>query len=71
MTKPRKDIIRHDIRVLSWGLGVQSTALAVMSVNGDVEPFDLIVTSDTGWELPNTYQARDFYLEYLSDRGLT
>jgi 3'-phosphoadenosine 5'-phosphosulfate sulfotransferase (PAPS reductase)/FAD synthetase len=60
MTKPRNDIIRENKRILSWGLGVQSTCLAVMSILGDIPPFDFIISSDTGWELPETYAVRDY-----------
>jgi len=71
MTKPRKDIIRDNKRVLSWGLGRQSTALAAMSVNGDIPPYDLILFADTGWELPTSYKIFDIYSEYLRERGAT
>jgi len=69
MTKPRKDIIRDSKRVLSWGLGVQSTCLAVMSVLGDIPEFDFIVSADTGWELPETYGVRDYYYKFLTEHG--
>jgi len=69
MTKPRKDIIREGKRVLSWGLGVQSTCLAVMSVLGDIPPFDFIISSDTGWELPETYLVKDYYVKFLTEHG--
>lgn len=71
MTKPRKDIIRDKKRVLSWGLGRQSTALAVMSVNGDIPPYDLIIFADTGWELKTSYEIFDVYTKYLEERGAT
>lgn len=56
-------------RFLSWGVGTQSTALAVMSVNGDIEPFDAIITADTQNERAATYEARDYYADYLTKRG--
>lgn len=59
------------VSVLSWGCGVQSTALAVMSVLGDMPALDLIVTSDTGWERKKTYESRDFYTGWLRQRGAT
>ena len=57
-------------RVLSWGVGVQSTALAVMSALGDLDPLDLVITADTGWERAVTYESRDFYRAWLQARGL-
>lgn len=55
-------------RILSWGCGVQSTTLAVMSALGHLEPLDAVITADTGWERELTYQARDFYAEWLARR---
>ena len=58
------------IRALSWGCGVQSTALAVMSALGDADPLDVVITADTGWERTATYEARDFYSAWLRERGM-
>lgn len=57
-------------RILSWGCGVQSTTLAVMSALGDVDPLDAVITADTHWERAATYQARRFYAGWLRDRGV-
>lgn len=43
------------IRVLSLGAGVQSTAVLLMSLHGDLEPFDHVIFADTGWEPKNVY----------------
>ena len=56
-------------RTISWGCGVQSTALAVMSALGDLEPVDVVITADTGWEQQRTYEIREFYAKWLRDRG--
>ena len=64
--QPRSDAIT----VLSWGCGVQSTALAVMSALGDLPWLDAIVTADTGWERQATYEIRDYYTTWLEDRGI-
>ncbi|MFQ5814698.1 MAG: hypothetical protein ACE5I2_16090, partial [Anaerolineae bacterium] len=58
------------IRVLSWGCGVQSTTLAVMSALGDADPLDVVITADTRWEREATYQARAFYIDWFGERGL-
>ena len=58
------------IKALSWGVGVQSTTLAVMSALGDLGPLDVVITSDTGWERSATYESRNFYSEWLRDRGV-
>lgn len=57
-------------RVLSWGVGVQSTTLAVMSALGDLEPLDAVIAADTGWERQQTYEALGFYAEWLGARGV-
>ena len=58
------------MRVLSWGCGVQSTTLAVMSALGDLEPLEAIINADTGWERALTYEMRDFYTAWLRERGV-
>jgi hypothetical protein len=58
------------MRALSWGCGVQSTTLAAMSTLGDLEPLDVVITADTGWERRVTYEARDFYAAWLQERGI-
>ena len=57
-------------RVLSWGLGLQSTTLAVMSALGDLEQLDLIITADLGWERQKTYDILHFYEAWLTERGI-
>lgn len=59
------------MRALSWGVGVQSTVLAVMSALGDIDPLDVVITADTGWERRATYVTRDFYAAWLRDRGVS
>lgn len=60
------------IRVLSWGMGTQSTALAVMSALGDfgLPKLDYVIAADTGWERQRTYEIRDFYRPWLEERGI-
>jgi hypothetical protein len=55
---------------LSWGCGVQSTALAVMSALGDLPMLDVVITADTGWERKATYDVRDYYTGWLEKRGI-
>ncbi|MGU3661059.1 hypothetical protein [Methylobacterium fujisawaense] len=45
------------LRVLSLGLGVQSTTLALMAAHGEVGPMpDCAIVADTGWEGPKFYE---------------
>lgn len=57
-------------RVLSWGLGLQSTTLGVLSALGELPKLDLIITSDPGWERQKSYAVADFYTEYFEDAGI-
>ena len=58
------------ITAISWGCGVQSTAMAVMSALGDLEPVDIVITADPGWERKATYAARDFYTDWLQEHSV-
>ncbi len=57
-------------RVISWGCGVQSTTLAVMSALGHLPRVDAVINADTGWERALTYEIRDFYTDWLQQRGI-
>ena len=54
-----------DVRVLSLGAGVQSTTLFLMSLAGEVEPFDLAIFADTQAEPAEVYA----HLAKLVDHG--
>ena len=57
-----KPLDNPDLRVLSLGVGVQSSTLAVMAARGDIGPMpDCAIFSDTGWEPQYIYD----YLEYI------
>lgn len=47
-----------DLRVLSLGAGVQSTALALMAASGEL-PLDVAIFADTGWEPAQVYRQLD------------
>ena len=44
------------LKILSLGAGVQSTALLLMSIRGEVERFDCAIFADTGWEPAVVYE---------------
>jgi len=60
------------LRFLSWGAGVQSTALAVMSVLGDfgLPRVDVVFHSDLGWERARTVEVRELYAAWLQAHGV-
>ncbi len=55
--------------VLSYGGGVNTTALMVMLVRKEM-PFDVAVFADTGAELPETYTYLDVAQRYLERHGV-
>tara|TARA_R100000458_G_C8261203_1_gene236688 strand:- start:877 stop:1719 length:843 start_codon:yes stop_codon:yes gene_type:complete len=54
-------------RVLSLGAGVQSTALLLLSVRGELPKLDCAIFSDVGWEPPEVYS----HLEWLKEEAAT
>ena len=46
---------KYPIRVLSLGAGVQSTALLLMMIHGEIEKADAVIFADTGWEPKAVY----------------
>jgi len=58
------------VSVLSYGAGVQTTALAAMSALGVYEKPDFAVFADPGWETKGTYEALEFYKRFLKEHGI-
>ncbi len=58
------------MRLLSFGGGVQTTALAVMLCRGEIEA-EHIVMADTGGERPDTYAHVATVSDYLAAHGRT
>lgn len=58
------------IRVLSLGAGVQSTALALMAVDGHLPPLQHAIFADTGWEPAGVYQHLDRLTVELEANGV-
>lgn len=57
-------------RYVSWGCGVQSTALAVMVALGDLPGVEGVITADLVFEPTYTQQARRWYTDWLGEHGL-
>jgi len=54
------------VKILSFGGGVNSTAIIALAKMGEIEMPDYIVFSDTGAEWPYTYK----YLDYIESLGI-
>lgn len=58
------------MKILSFGGGVQTITLAVMSALGDFERPDAMVFADTGWEPKKTYEHIEWFKEWLKPYGI-
>jgi hypothetical protein len=58
------------LRVLSWGAGLASTTVGVMSVLGDLPRLNLILFCDLGWERRATYEVVEFYTDWFRRCGI-
>jgi hypothetical protein len=55
-------------QVLSLGAGVQSTAILLMSYEGELPPLDYAIFADTGWEPKAVYDHLDEITDRVADR---
>jgi len=58
------------MRILSLGAGVQSTTVALMSIDGTLPRIDHAVFADTGWEPAAVYEHLDRLESVLADAGV-
>lgn len=58
------------MKVLSYGGGTQSAALALMSAAGDLPKLDAVLFADTEGELPETYIYADYVERILGEAGI-
>lgn len=62
--KPLEDAFR----VISWGRGVPSTTMVMMSALGHLEKADAVLHCDPGWEHQLTYEIGEYYSTLLARR---
>jgi len=55
---------------ISWGLGVQSTTLGVLSAIGKIRKVDGLIFADPQWEHKETYQVFDWYSKWFVERDI-
>lgn len=58
------------IDTLSLGAGVQSTAIALLAVDGILPKPDVAIFADTGWEPPSVYAHLDRLEVVMADAGI-
>ena len=56
------------MKIISLGLGIQSTAMYIMSSLGQIDRADHAIFADPGAELPDTYKLWD-YLNIWKERN--
>lgn len=56
---------KRPLRVLNLGAGVQSTTVALMSVQGELPRIDCAIFADTGWEPQAVYEHLDRLTQIL------
>ena len=59
------------LEILSLGAGVQSTTVYLMSLHGELPPFDHVIFSDTGWEPKEVYEHLEKLKAAAEDAGTT
>lgn len=57
-------------QILSFGAGVQSTTLLLMSCKGILPKLDFCIFADTGWEPDEVYTHLDWCEKYAADHGI-
>lgn len=58
------------IEILSLGAGVQSSAVMLMSIHGDLPKLDHVIFADTGWEPAAVYEQLEMLKKEAKKAGL-
>jgi hypothetical protein len=67
----RLTLKRRILRILSFGAGVQSTAMLLMACKGVLPLFDAVVFADTGWEPKPVYDHLEWCKAEALKAGMT
>ena len=65
-----KEMRNYHANILNVGLGIQSTAAALMCINGDLPRPDAFIFADTGWEREGTYDNFKLLKPIADDAGI-
>lgn len=58
------------MKILSFGGGVQTVALALMCINNDLPMPDVCIFADPQWEGEKTYSYLKWFIPYCKEKGL-
>lgn len=62
---------KADLRIVSFGAGVQSTTLLLMAIKGLIKPKpDYAIFSDTGWEPAKVYEHLEWIIPICEEAGI-
>ena len=70
MKAKMKDIGKYHSHALNVGLGVQSTATALMCMNGDLPKPDCFIFADTQWEREGSYENYERLSPMADEAGI-
>jgi hypothetical protein len=65
-----EDLKMPDLKVISLGAGVQSTAMLLMAIEGEFEKPDCAIFADTQWEPKAVYDHLDWLESYSKENGI-
>lgn len=57
-------------KILSLGMGVQSSTIALMSLVGELPPLDAVIFADSQWESKATYDYARWLILHCEERGM-
>ena len=60
----------RNIRILSLGAGVQSSALLLLAIEGQIEPIEHCIFADTGWEPNAVYQHVEYLIPFMKKANI-
>jgi len=58
------------MNILSFGGGIQTVAMALMCIEGDIPMPDASVFADPGWEGEATYEYLSWFIPYCEGKGM-
>jgi hypothetical protein len=62
--------MNKEINILSFGGGIQTVAMALMCMKGQLVRPDYMVFSDTGWEVEATYTYLSWFIPMIEESGI-
>ena len=58
------------MEIMSFGGGIQTVAMALMCINGDLPMPNYTIFADPQWELEDTYTYLSWFIPYCESKGM-